>query len=45
MPRDNRLYLDDILLAIEKIKIYTKDFSEDDFRVDFKRMLYCATLK
>lgn len=36
MPRDNRLYLDDILLAIEKIRIYTKNFSEDDFRADFK---------
>jgi len=30
MPRDNRLYLDDILLDNEKIKIYTKDISEDD---------------
>ena len=36
MPRDNRLYLDDILLSIDKIKTYTKGISEDEFSSDFK---------
>lgn len=36
MPRDYRLYLDDILEAIEWIVRYTEDLTFDDFEIDRK---------
>jgi len=36
MPRDFRLYLDDILEAINQIKIYTEGLDERDFASDRK---------
>ncbi len=36
MSRDFRLYLDDILEAIDQIRIYMADFSEEDFAEDRK---------
>ncbi len=37
MSRDYRLYLDDIIASIEKIKHYTQDVSFDDFVADEMR--------
>ncbi len=36
MPRDYKLQLDDILEAIERIKQYTRDMSEEAFALDHK---------
>ena len=36
MPRDHRIYLDDILHAIERIKEYTADLDEESFASDRK---------
>jgi uncharacterized protein with HEPN domain len=36
MPRDFRVYLDDILAAIEKVFRYTAGFSIEEFAVDAK---------
>ena len=36
MPRDYKLQLDDILEAIERIKQYTSDMSEEAFALDHK---------
>ena len=36
MPRDNRLYLDDILEAIGRIREYVRDMDEFDFALDKK---------
>ena len=36
MPRDNRLYLDDILESIGRIKEYVQDMEESDFGEDLK---------
>ena len=36
MPRDYRLQLDDILEAIDRIKEYTKNLTEEDFSADQK---------
>ena len=36
MPRDHRIYLDDMLQAIERIKEYTEDLDEEAFASDRK---------
>ena len=36
MPRDNRLYLDDILESIGRIREYVQDMEEPDFGEDLK---------
>ena len=37
MPRDYRLYLEDILSAIEKVDMFTHGLSFDQFRQDALR--------
>jgi uncharacterized protein with HEPN domain len=39
MPRNYNLYLEDILVATDKIIHFTKDFSFDDFKNDEKTQL------
>ena len=38
MPRDYKVYLEDILLAISKIQRYAQGLSRDDFASDDKTM-------
>ena len=37
MPRDPRVYLEDILEAIERIRRYTRGLSQDTFAADANR--------
>ncbi len=34
MPRDSRVYLEDILEAIRRVRSYTESYSRDEFRSD-----------
>jgi uncharacterized protein with HEPN domain len=36
MVRDHRLYLDDIIEAVRRIKEFTNDMDFDDFKADIK---------
>ena len=36
MPRDSRVYLEDILEAIRRVHSYTEGYGREDFRIDLR---------
>ena len=36
MPRDSKVYLEDILEAIRRVRVYTEGYGRDEFRADLR---------